>query len=127
VAGRWRGRLLVLGLRQPLFMHCPIISGKAARHSAASQKEAEARNFSPARFKRGPFSRQRNAPRRGTMRSGENFPIYALDLSRVDDPAIEDALLVAGFFLVIAADPALESVHATGLSGRWSARRSLAT
>jgi hypothetical protein len=61
------------------------------------------------------------------MRSGENFPIYALDLSRVDDPAIEDALLVAGFFLVIAADPALESVHATGLSGRWSARRSLAT
>jgi hypothetical protein len=82
-------------------MHCPIISGKAARHSAASQKEAEARNFSPARFKRGPFSRQRNAPRRGTMRSGENFPIYALDLSRVDDPAIEDTLLVAGFFLVM--------------------------
>ena len=33
----------------------------------------------------------------------EKFLVDAFDLSRVDDPAIEDALLVAGFFLVIAA------------------------
>ena len=36
---------------------------QTTRHSAASQKEAQARNVFPARFKRGPFSRQRNAPR----------------------------------------------------------------
>ena len=36
----------------------------------------------------------------------ENFLVDALDLSRVDDPAIEDARLVAGFFLVIADGPA---------------------
>ena len=29
----------------------------------------------------------------------ENLPVDALDLSRVDDPAIEDARLIAGFFL----------------------------
>ena len=81
MAGRWRGRLLVLGLRQPLFMRCPIISGQAARHSAASQKEAQARNVSPARFKRGPFSRQRNAPRRGTMRSRLRTSLFMRSIS----------------------------------------------
>jgi hypothetical protein len=109
-------------------MRCPIISGQAARHSAASQKEAQARNVSPARFKRRSLQSAKKRPATGhDAFEVENFPIYALDLSRVDDPAIEDALLVAGFFLVIAADPAPESVHATGLSRRWSARRSLAT
>jgi len=48
----------------------------------------------------------------------ENFPIYALDLRRVDGPAIEDARLLAGLFLVIAADPeSLYQTHTRTLQG----------
>ena len=46
-----------------------------------SQKEAQARNVSPARFKRGPFSRQRNAPRRGTMRSRSRTSLFMRSIS----------------------------------------------
>ena len=42
----------------------------------------------------------------------ENLPMDAFDLGRVDGPAIEDARLVARFFLVIAADPAPDAVAA---------------
>jgi hypothetical protein len=42
----------------------------------------------------------------------ENFLVDAFDLSRVDDAPIEDARLVARFFLGHAADPAPDAVAA---------------
>jgi len=42
----------------------------------------------------------------------ENALMDAFDIVRLNNPAIEDARLIAGFFLVIAADPAPDGVVA---------------
>ena len=59
----------------------PALAAKAATSTIPSQKEAQARNVFPARFKRGPFSRQRNAPRRGTMRSRLRTSLFMRSIS----------------------------------------------